>query len=111
MFPKDCPECVDDFDALVLREKVPRPARRSAHTEDSVISFFFQIGGQTVNEGLNALAAKRLDPHPNLQYFYVPGSGHVMLNEPENVSQNGVQLVDWLSDMLEGKESWKSVKP
>ncbi len=114
IFPEECTECVDNFDALFSFYADKYPNRRGAllsHTRDNVISYFFQISQQQVSEGLDALAKERLEPHEGLQYYFVDGGGHVLLGDPDTFDQNGVPLLGWLEDMLSGSPDWQSVAP
>jgi hypothetical protein len=81
-----------------------------SYTNDQVISFFYDISQAQMAMGLDALAQKDIDPYPNAHYFYISGNMHTLLGDP-TLTQNGVELKTWLTQMMDGDPAWKSVHP
>lgn len=112
--PADCPECLTDLDALFSYYAEKYTGSRAAllsYMNDEVISFFFQLSGSEVAAGLDALAEKRIDPTTSMKYFYKNGSTHCLLTDPYQKSDNGLVLMDWLTDMLNDEPTWSSDHP
>lgn len=111
--PEGCTECQTDLSAIFGFYSQSLPKNRAAllsYTHDQVISAYFQISQDEVAEGLGVLGGK-IDTYDNARYFYVDGNSHVLLGDPAGVSQNGVVLRDWLTQMLNDDPAWASVKP
>jgi len=115
--------CPDDSDFLVDYVKWVSdeyPTRRSAllsTTGDQVIRGFFGLGEnecaslspmstQKFQEGLNAFADEVQD-NPQFGIYYAPGSVHTFLGGSGyyNTEVNGVRLVDFVSDLIDGTTS------
>jgi hypothetical protein len=112
--PADCPECLNDLDAIFTHYAGKYPASRAAllsYMNDEVISFFFQLSGSEVAAGLDALATSRIDPTTSMKYFFKNGSTHCLLPDPYQKSENGLVLMDWLGAMLADDPSWQSDHP
>lgn len=86
-----------------------RRAALLAHTQDSVIGYFFAQPGSGVDAGLHALATL-MAPYDLWRHFYVTGSRHVLLFDPD-VAQNGVTLRTFLTQMVTDDPAWSSVAP
>jgi len=50
-------------------------------------------------------------PAGNARAFVATGQSHTMLGQPGQVSQNGVSLVNWLSEAAAGSADWISEEP
>lgn len=112
--PADCTGCDTALDAIYAFYEQKLTNQRAAllsYTQDTVISAFFQISTTEFEQGLNELTTTRLEGIPQFRYYYLGASGHVLLNDPANVTQSGVVLQDWLTQMLEDDPSWASVHP
>ncbi len=111
--PEGCAECQTDLSAIFGFYSQNLPKNRAAllsYTHDQVIASYFGISQDKVAEGLGALAGK-LDGYPNTRYYYVDGNSHVLLGDPAAISQSGVGLQPWITQMLNDDPAWKSVKP
>ena len=81
-----------------------------AHTQDSVIGYFFaQPGSSGVEAGLHALATL-MAPYDLWRHFFVAGSDHVLLFDPD-VTQNGITLRKFLTQMVTDDPAWSNVAP
>ncbi|MEZ4296890.1 MAG: pectin acetylesterase-family hydrolase [Polyangiaceae bacterium] len=111
--PEGCTGCENDLSAIFGFYAQELPNNRAAllsYTHDQVISNYFLISQDKVAEGLGVLAAE-LDGYENTRYFYVDGNSHVLLGNPAGISQNGVVLRDWLTQMITDDAGWANVKP
>ncbi len=111
--PEGCAECQTDLSAIFgfYAEKLPKNrAALLSYTHDQVIASYYQIPQSQVAEGLAALATE-LDTYENTRYYYVDGNSHVLLGDPAGVSQNGVVLKTWITQMVTDDSAWKNVKP
>lgn len=111
--PEGCTECQNDLSGIFGFYAQNLPKNRASllsYTNDQVIATYFQISQDQVAEGLGVLAAE-LDGYENTRYYYVSGNSHVLLGDPAGVSQNGVVLLDWLTQMETDDPAWASVKP
>jgi hypothetical protein len=111
--PEGCAECQTDLSAIFGFYAANLPKNRGAllsYTHDQVIASYFLTTQDKVAEGLGVLATK-LDTYDNARYYYVDGNSHVLLGDPAGISQNGVVLQDWLTQMLSDDAAWASVKP
>jgi hypothetical protein len=111
--PEGCTECQSDLSAIFGFYAQALPKNRGAllsYTHDQVIANYFLISQEKVAEGLGVLAGK-LDAYESTRYFYVAGNSHVLLGDPGGISQNGVVLMDWLTQMQADDPAWGSVKP
>jgi hypothetical protein len=112
--PPDCPDCQTNFTALFDYYAKNYPTSRVAllsYLNDSVISEFFMISQAQMAMGLQALATTEFDPRPEAKYYYVTGSTHTLLGNPYGIMQNGVVLMDWLTQFNNDDPTWASVKP
>ena len=110
--PAGCTACADDLDAVMGFYGMQLPDHRAAllsYTRDGVIGAFFQLSGDSVEAALGALAGE-LAPYDIWRHFYVTGSSHTMLGSP-GVSQNGVTVRTFLTQMVDDDPSWASVEP
>jgi len=78
--------------------------------QDSALPSFYGITAAQFSAALDALATHVIEPAPNVRYYFAPGSGHVLLVDPANFNQ-GVNLVTWLGQQLDGSPAWKSQHP
>lgn len=111
--PAECAECQSELSATLPFYATNLPKNRAAllsYTKDKVIASYFTITETKVAEGLGVLA-QDLDPFDNFRYFYVDGNSHVLLGDPAGISQNGVVLQTWITQMLSDDPAWVSVKP
>ncbi len=111
--PEGCAECQTDLSAIFGFYAQNLPKNRAAllsYTHDQVIASYYQISQDTVAEGLGKLATD-LDGYENTRYYYVDGSSHVLLGNPAGITQNGVVLQTWITQMLTDDAAWKSIKP
>lgn len=111
--PEGCTGCESSLSALFGFYAAQLPKNRAAllsYTHDNVIAAYFGITTDQVAAGLGVLGAE-LDTYSNTRYYYLGGEGHVLLGDPGGTSQNGVVLIDWLTDMLADDPDWASVKP
>jgi hypothetical protein len=111
--PEGCAGCQTDLSAIFGFYAQNLPKNRAAllsYTNDQVIASYFMISQAKVAEGLGVLATQ-LDGYANTRYYYVSGNSHVLLGDPASVSQNGVGLQPWITQMLSDDPAWKSVKP
>lgn len=110
--PPGCTACADDLHALVPFYGTVFAGHRAAllaHTHDSVIGYFFAQPGSGVEAGLHALATL-MAPYELWRHFYVTGSSHVLLFDPD-VAQNGITLRTFLTQMVTDDPAWSSVAP
>ncbi len=111
--PEGCTACQTDLSGIFGFYAQNLPKNRAAllsYTHDQVIASYFLISQDKVAEGLGVLGAE-LDGYENTRYFYVDGDSHVLLGDPGGISQNGVVLMDWLTQMQTDDPAWANVKP
>jgi hypothetical protein len=105
--------CRGDLSAALGAVASRHPADRLAllsSLQDQVIAGYFLLGPDALQADLLRLAADVFDPSPNARYFYVPGSSHTMLAAPAAFAQ-GVPLLDWLGQQVNGDPAWASRRP
>ena len=62
-------------------------------------------------ERLREMAHQVLDPLPNFHYYFVTGNSHTFLGAPGATTVQGVNLNDWLRQMVADDAGWKTVTP
>jgi hypothetical protein len=110
--PPGCTGCSDSIHAILGFYGTQFAGHRAAllsYTQDSVISLFFQLPGTDVELGLGALA-DLMAPHDVWRHFYVTGSTHTVFFTPQ-VSQNGVSVRTFITQMVTDDPAWASVQP
>ena len=131
--PKDCDDC--DLEAgnvtePVLKWATPHTAG-SRHalissTEDMIIKTFFAYG-QNDCANVDALIAtfpdglyyegllnlqETLGDSPDTKAFIIESTSHVWTTQPPSaVNSNGVNLKDWIVDVLDHESDWETVLP
>lgn len=110
--PPSCTACTEDLHALVPFYGTVFEGHRAAllsNTQDGVIGYFFEQSGSGVEAGLDALAGL-MAPYDLWRHFFVTGGGHVLLFTPD-ITQNGVSLRTFLTQMMTDDPAWSSVAP
>lgn len=110
--PASCPACANDLDAVIAFYGTTMTGHRAAllsYTQDSVISLFFQIPGTQVEMGLGALKAE-MAPYDIWRHFFVTGTTHTVFGTPE-VSQGGVSVRQFITQMVTDDPNWVSIEP
>lgn len=110
-----CPDCMDGdwslaIDALVAKYPNDRLALLETLQDGTISGYFFQ-DGPTFQNNLETVTADHIDPHPNFHYFYQAGNGHTMLHDLSQHTVGGVNVRDWIGQMVNDDTAWKSVKP
>jgi hypothetical protein len=111
--PPGCTDCLQHLDGLIPFYAKTFPDHRGAllsYTQDSVLPTFFGIQTSQFTAGLEELTSKDFDPTPNLKYFLVNASGHVLLFSP-TLATNGVTLKQFVTEMVTDQKDWASVHP
>jgi hypothetical protein len=109
-----CATCRDDFSAAVPAIVARHPADRVAllsSLQDRVIGAFTLLPGPAFEVALRLTVRDRFDPLPQARTFLVPGDAHALLAAPASFTAGGVELRDWLRQMVEGDAAWRSVGP
>lgn len=107
------PPCRTDLSAGLAAVARKYPNDRLAllsSLQDDVIAAYFFTDGPRLEASLLALSAQVIDPAPNARHFYVAGTSHTMLGNPAAFAQ-GVPLLQWLGQQLDGDPAWTSRKP
>lgn len=110
--PPGCTECANRLDAVVEFYGAQFSTHRAAllsYTQDNVISVFYQLPGSGVEAGLQSLVTE-LAPFNAWRHFFISGSAHTMLGNPA-VTQNGVALKTFLTQMVTDDAGWANVAP
>lgn len=81
-----------------------------SYEQDSVLPSYYEISESQFNTALNALVTDVIAPTSNVKYYFVPGSGHVLLFNPASYDQ-GVNLVTWLGQQVGNNAAWTSQHP
>ncbi|MCK6547608.1 pectinacetylesterase family protein [Myxococcota bacterium] len=106
--------CQTDLSAAYTAMSLAYPNDRFAllsSMQDEVIRNYFAQSPANFEMGLRALAQDVLDPLPNFAYFFVPGSSHTMLGNPEDFTSNGTPLKTWLRQLVTDDPAWTSTSP
>jgi hypothetical protein len=98
---------VPRFSALV--HVSPRASGSTTRDAPARCGSFFQLPGPGVEAGLGALATE-MAPYDIWRHFYVTGSSHTTLGTL-GVSQNGVTVRTFLTQMVGDDAGWASVEP
>lgn len=75
-----------------------------SYTTDTVLPTYFNITSTQFTQDLNTYATT-LNPLPNVKYFFLQGSGHVLLIN-EGATINGETLPTWLQQMVSESNTW-----
>jgi len=78
--------------------------------QDSVLPSYYQISESQFTTALNALVTDVIAPTSNVKYYFVSGSGHVLVFNPASHTQ-GVNLVTWLGQQVGNSGAWSSQHP
>jgi hypothetical protein len=81
-----------------------------SYTEDSTISTYFAISRRKFHAELYDVADNYFDPLTSVKYFFLEGSSHTLLGS-NKVSADGIQLYDWLDEMVNDDTGWRSTRP
>jgi hypothetical protein len=79
--------------------------------QDKTIRGFALLSAQGFQMALLQMAMDLLDPTKNFHYFFVPGETHTMLPDPNNFSQNGISVLQWVTQQVNDDPAWASQKP
>jgi hypothetical protein len=82
-----------------------------SYLQDGVIAQYFQISGAEVQAGLETIAQDTFTPSSTFKYFYVPGSTHTVFGNPKGITQGGVRVIDFVTQMVTQDPNWASVHP
>jgi len=81
-----------------------------SYEQDSVLPSYYGITETQFTTALGALVTDVIAPTSNVKYYFVPGSGHVLLFNPASYDQ-GVNLVTWLAQQVDNTAGWTSQHP
>ena len=96
--------------ALLRNHPGDRFALLSWSVDPTISAFYFITPSEFATELLN-LTTTVIEPASNAAAFIAVGASHTMLGNPGAVSQNGVSLVTWLGEQVNGSAAWRTVKP
>ncbi len=112
--PSGCASCLDKLDTIYTHVANKYPASRGAllsYMVDPVVAAYFGISLAEFTEGLVTLAPA-INALANSHYFGKAGSNHVLLKAGwAKVSQSGVTLKQWITQMVDDDPNWKSISP
>jgi hypothetical protein len=111
--PPDCDTCKTDQASIFGYYGKKFADHRGAllsFTEDPTLSQFSQITTADFEKGLDEMTKAQIDPNPNLHYFLVKDTKHVLWFTPSLTTKN-VTLQQWLTQMVTDDESWTSQHP
>jgi len=106
--------CRNDLSLVVSSLAALYPSDRIAlvsSLQDNVIGNIFGLSGVDFEMALLELAGARMDPTANARYFFLSGDTHGQLLAPAGVSVGGVELLDWITQLVNDDPSWASVQP
>ncbi len=122
--PADCTECfspdgggISNLAEYLATEHEGQKFGLYSSVQDAVIRTFFGFGmndclggimtGEMFEAGLHDLRDNILGDDPAWASFLAPGSNHTITSSPlyYTTTVDGVRLVDWISDLLEGQTS------
>lgn len=86
------------------------PMSLISYQQDSVLPSYYQISSSQFTTALNSLVTDVIAPTTNVKYYFVGGTGHVLLFNPANYNQ-GVNLVTWIGQQTSNSASWTSQHP
>jgi hypothetical protein len=79
--------------------------------QDDAIATVYGITGAAFESALFDLAENRLDPTDNARYFFIGGNAHAPMLMPSGVIEDGVFLLDWITQLVSDDPAWTSVVP
>ncbi len=110
-FPADCKGCGSNLSLMLPYLARANPDSRFAYvsyTRDTVLPLFFHRTQLDFRREAEAFAdSLDLLQLPNLSYFYVPGRGHVVAENPDAEVDN-IRWADWISELIAGADDWVS---
>lgn len=107
-------ECADDFSVAYTKagEKFPNDRKALLSSlQDDVIRSFMMLSPQAFQAALLEMSAEVIDPQANFKYFFVTGSSHTMLGDPQNYTVHGLNLLPWMEQMVTDDPAWSSHQP
>jgi hypothetical protein len=110
--PAGCGACATDFSRIFDSYATAHPTARFAllsYASDTVLPLYFAVTRQQFATDLAAFE-RRVAPLPNVKYFVVPGSNHVVMQNDAQAS-GGTALADWLLQMTGDDPAWTSDAP
>lgn len=111
--PPGCTACKQNLDALLPFYAQQFPTHRGAllsYVQDSVLPTFYGISTMQFEQGLTEETTQKFDPSPNLRYFLVGSSGHVLWFDP-SLTTKSLTLKQFVTQMLSDDPAWASVAP
>jgi hypothetical protein len=112
--PITCAECPTNFDSIFSFFASVHPDNRAAflsYSSDTVMPSYYGLSTSQYNAGLSEFLAGPFNPNTNFAYFILSGSGHVLLPGAPSDSTAGVNLEQFLSEMVTNYPGWTSVHP
>jgi len=113
--PITCAECsATNLDQIFSFFASVHPANRAAflsYSSDSVMPTYYGLTTSQYNAGLAEFLAGPFNPNTNFAYFILSGSGHVLLPGAPSDTTDGVNLEQFLSEMVTNDPGWTSVQP
>jgi len=107
------PPCRSDLSALIPALAGRYPQDRLAllsSLQDRVIAAYVGASGAALEAELLRVEASVIAPTANFRAFLVAGDTHTMLVNPTDFTQ-GVPLLEWLGQELDGSAAWSTRKP
>lgn len=88
-----------------------RRAFMSYNRDATIGVFFLGIGGETFQTAMLPELEQMQSAHPDrVRYWVADGDAHTVLLNGLEVTAGGVSAVDWVTDMLNGSQSWVSTR-
>ena len=112
--PITCAECPTNFDSIFSFFAGVHPANRAAflsYSSDTVMPTYYGLTSSVYNAALAEFLAGPFNPNTNFAYFILSGSGHVLLPGAPSDTTAGVNLEQFISDMVTNRPAWNSVQP
>jgi hypothetical protein len=113
--PAGCAGCAEQWHAFWPYLAAAHPDARFSlisSLQDYSIGTFFGMNPWSFEAGVEDLADAVLAPLPNVRVFYLPGNDHVWLGRSFSATQStGTSLATFLSQQLDGSETWSDVRP
>ena len=109
-----CPDCKNDLSLAfkLLSNNYPNDRLSLLEsTQDQTIRSYFLLSATGFEQALRRMVAEVLDPTPNFRYFIETGSFHTVLGSPATHTSQGVNLNDWMKQLVTDDANWKSVLP
>ena len=110
-FPSDCSGCAKNLSLMFPYLARANPEGRFAYvsyTRDTILPLFFHRTQLDFRREAQAFAnSLDLLQLPNLSYFYVPGRGHVVAENPDATVDN-IRWTDWVAELIDGASGWTS---